>query len=219
MLIFFMVTYVYFLSAQKNEIALGLKLGIGVSNARGSEIHTNAQAIYSPNYALSIDYGISERVRISMDARIDKKGTKTFIPLIKPNGEIIGHLDAIYSFNYIAVPLLIKYEMGERVKLGVGAGGYISFLTSQLYEIKPYDSFQGKKTSLESDYSSMDGGLSFWLGTSFEILESLRLTFDVQNDLGLKNILTNPNKVISYEEVRLNYLSFMIGLKYNLAKK
>ena len=205
--------------AQKNSIVVGLNGGIGWSEASGSRIHETANSIVSPNLALRISYNLSKRVRIKLDTRWERKGSRVFIPLLDSNEIEVDQIEGVYSYNYLSFPLMITYEMGNKFRYSISAGGYVSLLMSQSYQLKPYGSHSWPEENQIEDYSSYDFGFSFSLGCSYPLTEFLRVSFDVQKDLGLQNILANPNPLLGFEEVKLSNLAVMVGLNYRLVKK
>lgn len=92
-----------------------------------------------------------------------------------------------YRFNYLEVPLLAKYTVGEKAgfkkdQFYVAAGPYISYLLAA----KSHES--SNTVSISDQANKVDAGLRFGLGFEFPLAKSNIIQLGLNYDMGLAEV-------------------------------
>ena len=113
-------------------------------------------------------------------------------------GGIVGRVD----FNYLEIPLLMKYSFGNRLKLFVNTGPSVNILLSggNYYDITFSDNppFQDQYHSLNilSDFNTITIGIVGGIGISYNVISNINLHAQIRTSYDL----TNAAKVASYSD-------------------
>lgn len=211
-----------YLSAQ--QIKVGIKAGTSIPN-----LHENGTNEISKGYASKVadNFGIIADIdifkRFSIKTGIDysgqggiRKGLQPVTDLptqfaqLVPNGSTIyADFDNEATLNYMEIPVMGKFEWGNKLKYYVNAGPYIGFLlnakqvtsgNSLLYLDKsgsmplavqgqtlPSQSFYAT-TNIKDDIRSTNYGLTLGIGLSYCVNNISTVSLDARGARGLKSI-------------------------------
>lgn len=114
----------------------------------------------------------------------------------------------MWDFNYLRIPMLLKYHFSSKYDLSLGAGGYYSFLIN--------DEYTGKERDIISEANkqipSKDFGFLFDLSVSYPLTEKLALVAQSRYVVGKKQFVRDYEGRNGGPEVN-------IGLSYQLGRK
>lgn len=163
----FLSSTVAFSQATKKEegIKLGFKTGLNVSNFMSNDIENNT-------VRTSIHFGFLSEIIISDEV--------SFQPELLYSGQGFVGADTKQKFNYINIPLLLKYYVTDNFT--VEAGPQVGFL------IKSYSRGNLGNTNIK-DQNFLDFGVN--LGLGFELKNNI--FFQTRYNLGLVNINAASN--------------------------
>lgn len=170
---FFIVTNGYSQSSKREEgIQLGFKSGLNVSNFMSDDIEEDMA------FRTSIHIGFLAEVIISDKA--------SFQPELLYSGQGYVGEDTKKKFNYINVPLLLKYYVAENIS--IEAGPQVGFLINSIE--RGNDGNEDRK-----DQNIVDFGVNIGLGYEFPS----GIFFQGRYNLGLTNINgSNDSDKLSY---------------------
>lgn len=163
----FFLTTVAFPQATKKEegIKLGFKTGLNVSNFMSNDIENNT-------VRTSIHFGFLSEIIVSDEV--------SFQPELLYSGQGFVGADTKQKFNYINIPLLLKYYVTDNFT--AEAGPQVGFL------IKSYSRGNLGNTNIK-DQNFLDFGVN--LGLGYELKNNI--FFQTRFNLGLVNINTASN--------------------------
>jgi len=159
-----MATNVYSQSSKREEgMKLGFKAGLNVSNFMSEDIKE------------AEDMAIRTSIHIGFLAEVIVSDKVSFQPELLYSGQGFVGEDTKKKFNYINVPLLLKYYVAENIS--IEAGPQVGFLISAV------ERGNAGNTDLE-DQSFIDFGVN--LGLGYELPSGI--FFQGRYNLGLTNI-------------------------------
>jgi len=180
--------------AQQNKFEIGINGGANLSTMRGSSTYDFS---YKPGatFSLMFQYNASKMFSIHSNISYENKGTYiTF-----PDSEWSGSSKSTFEFQYITIPVLARLNFGTKAKFFINAGPYIGYL-------------------LRPDWvdNSFDFGLTTGIGGQIELRESLILSLELRNNLGLTPITTYYDE---FDTQYNNSINLLIGIAYRFGNK
>lgn len=153
------IVVVFIASYSFAQVSLGVKAGLNLSDQKFSSNGTTVGHELKPGFhaGLIVTAMINEKFGIQPEVLFSMQGTKLESGLFSAK--------YVTSFNYLAVPILARYNFTDRLSIHVGP--QIGFLMSAEVE----DSNGGQTTDVKDDYKSTD--ISGALGGEFEIVSGL----------------------------------------------
>ena len=129
-----------------------------------------------------------------------------------------GNTDGPYktkiNLDYITVPVLFKASIGNKINGFVNAGPSFNFLLQSKWTSEmPERTFKQLTTT---QYNTFNLGLTTGLGVAIPLKETIALSFEVRNNLGLTNI--NKNDDSDYA-IKTNSTSLLVGIAYKFGVK
>ena len=125
-----------------------------------------------------------------------------------------GSLDALYTADYVHIPLLFRFTTGrDGSGFFLEAGPHINFLQSAT--LKESGTVVNETTDVSGKVQAKDLGLSFGLGISFQANSMFGFCFGFKGIYSLQNI--NKNVVNGYSAPKLtnSALGINIGVNYH----
>jgi hypothetical protein len=212
--------------AQTSRYELGFNIGPNLNGYRGTAFDDayydpflfsyETEKVLGTSYGLSLQYNFgdlkkSKVISLLINPTFDRKhySTNTHID----NQNYVGYESNITSKgydNFIGSPILLRATFGNKSKFFLNAGPYFGCFTNSVWSTNQ-DGFQTNGDTVYSKH--FDAGLSIGLGLRVPINDRLGFSFELRNNLGLKNL--------SYSEQftsKLNTTNLSLGLTYNLGK-
>ena len=206
------------LSAQSGNMSIGFEAGPTYTFVRGNTI---VEDLESPTYSFSAagTYGIQFTNWLALHTALgfEKKGTKGDILFTNANGDQIGQSTYRSTFSYITLPVLARFSVGQKTKFYFNAGPYFGLLVKQMFTSKSSSWLPAISQDNTDDFKVLDIGVSAGIGALIPINEQLRLSFELRNNLGLRDI--NPYALTSDWPYKTNSTALLIGLNYSFIKK
>jgi len=111
------------------------KAGITLSNARNFIFE---KEYYKPGFMTGVasEYLISSKLSLVPELIFEQKGTLQKVDGVDANGHSVGIVKMYYAWNYIGVPMLVKYKPFAKHQIYLQGGGYADFLISETRRLK-----------------------------------------------------------------------------------
>lgn len=224
-ILFLLISFLSY--SQNSKIKFGIQAGLNYSDFRGYDIPAGISSIYSesPAFAflggINFEYQIKEKLSLKLELNYERKSQKlkTEIEMINDSPDPLPEADeykAKRNNDYLVLPIMIKYNFGNKNSFFINGGPYIGYLLKSNLEESLYlnGSLQDSQmTETTNSNNKTDLGLSIGLGKTIEINEKNSIFIEIRENLGLVN--TSKNKVWGNGEVKTNSLNLIIGYQFN----
>lgn len=210
--------------SQESKIKYSFQGGVNYSRFRGNDFLEVGDNKFSIAYLFgaSFEYQIQEKLALKVDVNYERKAQKTnysLIDIFNPNDPISGDNSSNFvntSFsNYIAVPILIKYNFSEKNSFYLNGGPFLGFLLNSGYktdlildgeDTSPIDTTKSNKT--------LDLGITFGIGKEFNITDKNRIYIELRDNLGLINRYKVTSSFFNIKSMT-NSINFIVGYSLN----
>lgn len=135
----------------------------------------------------------------------ERKGNQAIVEFTTATGEPAGQGKIKHNFDYLTVPILIRFNTKQKIKFYFVAGPYIGFLVNRTNIVRE------ETIDVKEDFSTIDLGLHLGLGLLIPLSEKLELDVGLREELGLIN--TSELPVYDDGAVRTNSFGVVFGLK------
>lgn len=208
--------------SQESKIKYSFQGGVNYSRFRGSDFLNVGKDKFSLAYLFgaSFEYKIKEKLALKVDVNYERKVQKTNNTLsyiFDPNDPIITAPDFVITgfSNYIAVPILIKYNFSNDKSFYLNGGPFLGFLLNS--GIKTDLDIEGLDTSPANTTKSnkiLDLGIAFGIGKEFKISDKNKIYIELRDNLGLVN--TNKERSPYFNnEIMTNSINLIVGYSLN----
>lgn len=196
------------LNAQTNKFELGVEASPSITFLKGSSFMEN---FYDPTLGFSggfsFQYNIGKRIALRTNIAYERKGG------INRNnfyydGNLIKNSSINFNFDYLTLPILVRFSFGKRVKYFVNTGPYFGYLLSQTFVTKG-DNFNTRTNDYTSATNKFDFGVSFGTGLQYPIKEKIYLSSEIRGNLGLYNTIPGG-------DTKVNSVNLLFGIAYRL---
>ena len=210
----------------QEKISLGLNTGLTYSDFRGNDFFDNYEYGFDFLIGISFDYKIKDRLFISTDVNYERKSANNFYEASNTVGSggtiiIIGtpfgenppdepELKFQTRFEYISIPILLKYFVSKNNDFYINGGPYLGYLLN----IKNINDGEESDLDFNNDFEKIDLGLTFGIGYNLNISQKSYLNFELRNNFGLTNIDSNNNNL--FNRTKANSLNLIIGWNFFL---
>jgi hypothetical protein len=202
------------LCAQTSKIDLGLQGSPSLMSMHGNEILNNDhQSGLGFSAGISAQFHVNKHWSVVTDINFERKGTHSDGVLTDNLGEVIGTFRCKQQFDYLALPVLVRYHFGEQIQFFVNAGPFVGYLLHQNNKISS-DLFGLTSYSSKADFNPLDAGVSAGFGMTAHFNSKFSYAIELRNNLGIYNISALP--VINNEKVQTNSLNLSVSLRYLL---
>lgn len=198
--------------AQSSKLSLGFQTGAGISNADLFEPGIGHTGL------LICKYDWTEIISTNIGFGYETRRTNENLIVTDNQESFIADLEIIQGFHYLTFPLLVRANIGSKIKYFINAGPSFNYLIRQSSHFGPsllpktnndnYDLRDSNNTSLHKRFE-LD--LTIGGGVEFPIKERLSLLSEVRNNIGL----TNLSKVDGATS-KTRSLNLLLGLTYRL---
>lgn len=214
----------------QEKIRFGINSGVNYYSLRGTEILDNVDSNFGYAIGLNFEYKISEKLSLSTDLIFEKKRVNysyDFVYTPMSQDGIPGE-DEKYngvtknSFNFITLPITLKYKIGNKNPYFVKSGVYLAKMLSQkektevspswIYYGSPNDNFP-----MASRIDNQDYGLTFAIGKEFKIKDKNYFIVELRDNLGFHNSVSRIGADgYSNQEIKTNTLALLIQWSFGL---
>lgn len=187
----------FFSISAQAQMQLGLKAGLNLANLSGDDAGSPESKTGFAfggffTYQFSPMFAIQPEIYYSMKGAADKMTVEGVT------------VDLTYTFDYIEIPLLIKFMIpiqGSNIKPAIFAGPHVAINTTAKVKAEYQD--QSQEEDID-DFKSTEFGLQFGGGVGFPVgngelgfdiryIMGLTTLFDVEADPDVKNSVLNFN--------------------------
>lgn len=187
----------FFSISAQAQMQLGLKAGLNLANLSGDDAGSPESKTGFAfggffTYQFSPMFAIQPEIYYSMKGAADKMTVEGVT------------VDLTYTFDYIEIPLLIKFMIpiqGSNIKPAIFAGPHVAINTTAKVKAEYQDQSQEEDIN---DFKSTEFGLQFGGGVGFPVgngelgfdiryIMGLTTLFDVEADPDVKNSVLNFN--------------------------
>jgi Outer membrane protein beta-barrel domain len=201
----------------------GINTGLNYSKFRGMDLpHTSYD--FATGVVVGFSYEYYLKTNLSIKANLlyaNKKSKGNFDFDLRENIDdpvVIYNESFTYSYNYMTLPVMIKYDFKNAPGFFVNGGLFLGYLldsevkahanTNQLPELTD---FTQSTTELNNQF---DFGLAMGFGKSFQINPKNSVVVEIRNNLGLSQ--TNKNNTFDGNTVRSNSYELLVGWSIDL---
>ena len=213
------------LSQEKNS--LGINSGITYSDFRGNNFFDDYEKGFDFLIGISFDFKLKDRLFISTDLNYERKSTNKLYELNNLVGSSGGTI-IIYGtpfgenppdkpeykfrtrFEYITIPVLIKYFISENKDFYINGGPYFGYLLNT----KNIDNGKESDLDFNKDFNKIDLGFTIGFGYNLELNETNHISFELRNNLGLTKINSDDNSF--FDSTKTNSLNLILGWNFYL---
>ena len=196
------------LNAQTNKFELGVEASPSITFLKGSSFIEN---FYDPTLGfsggLSFQYNIGKRIALRTNIAYERKGGISRNNFYY-NGNLIQNSSINFNFDYLTLPILVRFSFGKKVKYFVNTGPYFGYLLSQTFVTKG-DNFNTWTNDYTSATNKFDFGVSFGTGLQYPLKEKIYLSSEIRGNLGLYNTIPNG-------DTKVNSVNLLLGIAYRL---
>ena len=214
----------------QEKVRLGIHSGVNHYSLRGSEVLDDVDSNFGYAIGLNFEYKISKKLSLSTDLIFEKKQVNysyDFVYTPMSQDGIPGE-DEKYngitknSFNFITLPITLKYKIGNKNPYFVKSGVYVAKMISQKEktEVSPSWTYYGSPNDnfpMVSGMDNQDYGLTFSIGKEFKIKDKNYLIVELRDNLGFHNSVSRLSADgYSNQKIKTNTLTLLIQWSFGL---
>lgn len=175
---------------QDNSI-FGASLGLGLTNMTGSASETtNLSSDIGYTLGINFEQEFSERTSLNLNLLYSRKNVRRGYNTL-PNYPINQEKDYLkMSFDYIELPITIRYEIVSQSEFFINGGVFIGYLlNTKLSEENIPPNLLATPWSEKVDY-----GFSFGIAKKISINQNNKIVLELRDNLGMKNLVDSDSQ-------------------------
>ncbi|MEN9742212.1 MAG: hypothetical protein RLZZ65_17 [Bacteroidota bacterium] len=201
-------------NAQSNKLQLGIQACPSLISLHGNEMVNQAtQTGLGFSAGITAEFRLTQKFTLQTSLGVDRKGALSKGFVSDTLGNTIGDYKNHVQFDYIVLPVLLRYHFGKQQQFFVNAGPYLGYLFRQNNKVKS-DLFQDYSYSDQAYFKQLDAGVTAGIGMNIPLNEELVLSVECRDNLGISNISKLP--VVDGGKNQTNSINFLVGLHYQL---
>ena len=190
----------------QKKLEYGINAGINYTNLRGNTSLENLNSDFGYLIGITVEYNFNKATSLKTGINYERKNSSTGnVDIADQFGNITGTTKGKIVFDYLTIPVLLKYKFYDSYFLN--GGPFLSYLLKNEDEIVGFNSIDNTDSMKEFDF-----GLSFGVGKRIKLSEKNILEIEVRNNLGLSNI--SDVTVINNGSIKTNSLNLILGLTF-----
>ena len=193
-------------NGQDNSI-FGASLGLGLTNMTGSASEiTNLSPDIGYTLGINFEQEFSERTSLNLNLLYSRKNVRRGYNTL-PNYPINQENDYLkMSFDYLELPVTIRYEVVSKSDFFINGGVYISYLlNTKLSEDNIPPNLLATPWTEKVDY-----GLSFGIAKKISINQNNKLVLELRDNIGMKNLVDSDSQY----NLKSNTLYFFVTWEF-----
>tara|TARA_R110002050_G_scaffold11122_2_gene37865 strand:+ start:66940 stop:67626 length:687 start_codon:yes stop_codon:yes gene_type:complete len=208
---------------QENKFQVGVDGGPSSSQIYGYDSYFG-NFFFASSLAFSVSstfqYNFTNHIALVSGIGYERKGNqmKDYASYLTDEfGNPIGPFKIKVNYNYINIPLQVRYTMGVNdFRFFANFGGYLGLLTNATSKLVGDSNPNIDQGDISEYIQSSDFGISGGLGTQYAISNAITISLEIRNNLGLYNV----SKSASYTggTNKLNTTNLLIGVNYGFGK-
>lgn len=189
----------------QNEINIGVNVGATLSEFRGNELIDKSNPNISFLLGVSFEYFLNENLSLKSNLNYERKSFSNKSNFTDEFGLPISKIKVNSNYDYLVLPVLIKYVISNSNNLFINGGPFIGYLLNTKSTSKEYSS--ENFTHLNK---KIDIGLSFGVGK--KIYNNINI--ELRGNLGLLN--TSNVEVFRDGTIKTNSLSLILNWDFEI---
>ncbi|CAM3756907.1 porin family protein [Flavobacterium gelidilacus] len=178
----------------KNDIAIGIKAGLNISNFVGDDAG-DANSLIGFNGGIFVEFKVSDKFYIQPEFLYSTQGSKD-------NLLVDGYsFDVTFKTKYINIPVMAKYYVANDFQLEVGP--YVGFL----FDADVKATFQGQSQTADAKDFLKSNDLGINLGLNYDF--SNAIFFNARYSAGLVQI----GDTGSEDDIKNSVIQFGLGFR------
>jgi opacity protein-like surface antigen len=217
LLMLLIVAPLFSLFAQQNRFEVGPLAGLNCTSLRGNGFSKYFDYHVSYTSGLSFQYNITKALSLHANIAYESKGCSgKDMKVVDAEGVSKGKHFFDFSYQYLTVPVMFRYSIGDHNKFFVNAGPYMGYLLNYTEKLNDVE------ITRTTDMRKLDFGFSTGIGVATPLADGWNLTIELRNNLGFADLRkcadcyeTSPMRP-AYElpTVKTNSTSFILGIQY-----
>jgi|DEB19_MinimDraft_2_1074335.scaffolds.fasta_scaffold26154_1 opacity protein-like surface antigen len=195
------------LNAQTNKFEIGVEASPSFTFLKGSRIEKYYNGTLGFSGGISFQYNCGKRTALRTNIAYERKGGEGEFEFTDNYGASIGKGVVNLNFDYLTIPVLVRFTFGKRIKYFLNGGSYFAYLIKQTLVFKGANS-NGEINNTAS-YNSLDAGISLGTGLQYPINEKWFLGSEIRGNMGLLNTLPSG-------DTKVNSVNLLLGIAYRL---
>ena len=204
----FLTIQMFSQDSNSGKFKIGLNLGANLSDFKGNVLD-DYNKVTSYSFGLSAEYIINEKLSLLSNINYDNKAMKLEnFRNIEGNGDTY-FLDNTIKFNYINIPINIRYNIGKNNKIFADAGIFYNHFLNVKNSTTRKDT--GEKITQFSLplIKKHDYGILIGFGYRFDLNSKNYLNIIIRDEFGLPNIFDNVNNPLI--NIKTNTLKLILN--------
>jgi opacity protein-like surface antigen len=205
---------------QTNKFEAGLEFGPSLKSLRGNDfIDDNKDISFGFSVGLTFQYNFPKLISIRTNISYEKKGSSSKFKATDELGNPIGDINFGSNFDYLIIPLLVRFTFFKRTNFFVNAGPYFGYLIKQRNFTEAFGEFPKEEIDNIDNYKRNDFGISAGLGVRFPIKNKLFLSLEIRSNIGISNISSFPIPSVNDWIIKTNSTNLLIGFEYRFGAR
>lgn len=197
--------------SSQNEMRIGVNAGVNASQFKGFS-YVEDMTVIKPGFLIGayFEYYLDDNWSLKANLNYERKSYKDKESgiLIDENDQIIDEFKNVVHYNFISLPILAKYDIGQSNKFYANAGPNFNY---RLNTIVKTDGFLSGKSTLTTN--QLDLALLVGFGMKFHLND----INDLNLELRYSNDILNLSKEKTVEDpIQANTLSLVVSWNLEL---
>jgi opacity protein-like surface antigen len=174
----------------QNEMRIGVNVGANITDFKGNIIIETADTKIGFLVGAYFEYYITENIALKTNLNYESKAFSSDGFIIDASGVGIEEFTTITKFNYLTLPILIKYDFGTSKKIFVNGGlTFDNFLNAK----SKTDGFFEEFGTSTSKLNQLDLNFTIGVGAYFHLDDKNDINLEVRYSPHLTNISKESN--------------------------
>lgn len=144
----------------QNKYFFGINGGTNYSNIRGNEMAEDNKSEFGYLIGVSFDYYLKENLSLAANLNFERKSFSNELIFANESGDGMIPVEFRFNEDYLAFPVMIKYEFGTTTHFFVNGGPFLAYALSSKAKS---DNFPTQNISSEQ----VRFGIDTWYGNCF----------------------------------------------------
>lgn len=203
---------------QTNKFDIGIEGGPSWTSLRGNDyLEENNDPTTGYSGGLTFQYNFPKFLSLRTSIAYERKGVIANFQGTDENGNPNSDITIHSNFDYLTMPLLVRFTFGRKLTFFVNGGTFYGFLIKHSTVV---DAVNESPKSIWDNTETMkrfDFGLTGGLGGGLQITNNFLLTLEIRHNLGLYNISELP--IDNDGTIQTNSTNLLIGFAYRLGTR
>jgi len=176
------------------------------------------QYAFGYKFGITAEYYLTPKLSLKTGLDYDKKNAKgTSVFELREGIDSPGLLynqTVVYHYNYLTMPLLVKYDFSEHNSFYINGGAFFGYLLNSKVTSKtePKTEFSDISEATTKSNASIDYGVAFGLGKTIAVDDKNSIHVELRDNFGVAR--TNKGGTFNGNAVKSN--SFNLILSWSL---